>query len=132
MSALVAADIKRMLNIPFVVTFHALGIIPRIFQGPRDGFPADYLVSHQLIADYSFKVQINGSVITLLKIANWNLFFIISALMALASLKFLRQVKENGEVEKNHVVVEIFSTLRTRIEKREFFRFTVVKQQKSA
>src|SRR6478672_13439232 len=41
MSALVAADIKKILNIPFVVTFHALGIIRRIFQGTRDGFPAD-------------------------------------------------------------------------------------------
>jgi hypothetical protein len=29
------------LNIPFVVTFHALGIIRRIFQGTRDGFPPD-------------------------------------------------------------------------------------------
>ena len=38
MSALVAADIKKILSIPFVVTFHALGIIRRIFQGVRDGF----------------------------------------------------------------------------------------------
>jgi D-inositol-3-phosphate glycosyltransferase len=41
MSGLVAADIKKILNIPFVVTFHALGIIRRIFQGSRDGFPPD-------------------------------------------------------------------------------------------
>jgi D-inositol-3-phosphate glycosyltransferase len=41
MSALVAADIKKILNIPFVVTFHALGIIRRIFQGIHDGFSPD-------------------------------------------------------------------------------------------
>lgn len=41
MSALVAADIKKILDIPFVVTFHALGIIRRIFQGTQDGFPAN-------------------------------------------------------------------------------------------
>ena len=41
MSALVAADIKKILNIPFVVTFHALGIIRRIFQGSNDAFPAE-------------------------------------------------------------------------------------------
>jgi D-inositol-3-phosphate glycosyltransferase len=41
MSALVAAEIKKILNIPFVVTFHALGIIRRIFQGTQDGFSPD-------------------------------------------------------------------------------------------
>lgn len=41
MSALVAADIKKILNIPFVVTFHALGIIRRIFQGSNDAFPEE-------------------------------------------------------------------------------------------
>lgn len=41
MSALVAADLKRILDIPFVVTFHALGIIRKMFQGTRDSFPAE-------------------------------------------------------------------------------------------
>ena len=41
MSALVAADIKKILNIPFIVTFHALGIIRRIFQGSKDAFPEE-------------------------------------------------------------------------------------------
>jgi D-inositol-3-phosphate glycosyltransferase len=39
MSALVAADIKRALGIPFVVTFHALGRVRRQYQGRNDGFP---------------------------------------------------------------------------------------------
>ncbi len=39
MSALVAADIKSALGIPFVVTFHALGRVRRHFQGHNDGFP---------------------------------------------------------------------------------------------
>lgn len=96
------------------------------------GVLADFLVSHRMIADYTLKVPFHGSMVTLLKITNWNLFFIISAMMAFASLRFLRQVQENGEVRKSHVVVEMFSTLKTRIEKREFFPFTVVKQQKRA
>jgi glycosyltransferase involved in cell wall biosynthesis len=41
MSAFVAAEIKRILNIPFVVTFHALGQIRRIYQGTDDKFPAE-------------------------------------------------------------------------------------------
>jgi phosphoheptose isomerase len=39
MSALVAADLKRALDIPFVVTFHALGRVRRQFQGSADHFP---------------------------------------------------------------------------------------------
>ncbi len=41
MSAVVAADLKKILNIPFIVTFHALGIIRRLFQGTRDSFPRE-------------------------------------------------------------------------------------------
>jgi D-inositol-3-phosphate glycosyltransferase len=41
MSALVAAELKQLLNIPFVVTFHALGHVRRIFQGEQDKFPAE-------------------------------------------------------------------------------------------
>jgi D-inositol-3-phosphate glycosyltransferase len=39
MSGYVAAMIKYMLNIPFVITFHALGKVRRIYQGTADGFP---------------------------------------------------------------------------------------------
>jgi D-inositol-3-phosphate glycosyltransferase len=41
MSALVAADIKKELGIPFVVTFHALGHIRKIYQGSSDHFPPE-------------------------------------------------------------------------------------------
>jgi D-inositol-3-phosphate glycosyltransferase len=41
MSALVASAIKKTLNIPFVVTFHALGKVRRICQGDGDKFPAE-------------------------------------------------------------------------------------------
>jgi phosphoheptose isomerase len=39
MSALVAANIKSALGIPFVVTFHALGRVRRLHQGMADQFP---------------------------------------------------------------------------------------------
>lgn len=41
MSALVAMQIKALLDIPFVVTFHALGHIRRIHQGDKDKFPPE-------------------------------------------------------------------------------------------
>lgn len=43
MSAWVAMELKAQLNIPFVVTFHALGHVRRVHQGERDRFPAERL-----------------------------------------------------------------------------------------
>jgi glycosyltransferase involved in cell wall biosynthesis len=41
MSGLVAADIKRQLGIPYVVTFHALGKVRQKHQGGVDRFPRE-------------------------------------------------------------------------------------------
>ena len=41
MSALVAMEIKALLHIPFIVTFHALGHIRRLHQGEQDKFPPE-------------------------------------------------------------------------------------------
>lgn len=40
MSALAAADVKRVLSVPYVITFHALGRVRRRHQQEADGFPA--------------------------------------------------------------------------------------------
>jgi phosphoheptose isomerase len=41
MSGLVATELKRMLGIPFVITFHALGRVRRLHQGTADAFPEE-------------------------------------------------------------------------------------------
>ncbi|MFL5685521.1 MAG: glycosyltransferase family 4 protein [Chloroflexota bacterium] len=41
MSGQVAADLKRALGVPYVVTFHALGKVRRLHQGAADGFPPE-------------------------------------------------------------------------------------------
>jgi D-inositol-3-phosphate glycosyltransferase len=52
MSALVAADLKQALGIPFVVTFHALGRVRRQFQGDADDFPDDrFAVEDRVVAE---------------------------------------------------------------------------------
>lgn len=43
MSAMVASAIKKELDIPFVVTFHALGHVRRIHQAEKDHFPIERL-----------------------------------------------------------------------------------------
>jgi glycosyltransferase involved in cell wall biosynthesis len=40
MSALVASNLKRILHIPYVVTFHALGLVRQVYQKEMDKFPA--------------------------------------------------------------------------------------------
>lgn len=41
MSGWVAQQIKRTLKTPFVITFHALGMIRRLLQGAADAFPTE-------------------------------------------------------------------------------------------
>ncbi len=52
MSGMVAMEIKRALGIPFVITFHALGRVRRIYQGDSDGFPdTRFEIEDQIVAD---------------------------------------------------------------------------------
>lgn len=57
MSALVASRIKRVLHIPYVVTFHALGIIRQIHQKQNDGFPPERVdIERFIVNDADFIV----------------------------------------------------------------------------
>jgi D-inositol-3-phosphate glycosyltransferase len=49
MSGYVAACIRRLLGIPFVITFHALGKIRRLYQGAADGFPDARFATEEMI-----------------------------------------------------------------------------------
>jgi glycosyltransferase involved in cell wall biosynthesis len=50
MSALVAAEIKQRLAIPFTVTFHALGYIRQLHQGDNDKFPPERIAIEKEVA----------------------------------------------------------------------------------
>ncbi len=41
MSGLVAAELKHRLHLPFVITFHALGLVRQLHQGAADRFPKE-------------------------------------------------------------------------------------------
>ncbi len=52
MSGLAAADLKRALGTPFVVTFHALGRVRRFYQGAADQFPGErFEIEDRIIAE---------------------------------------------------------------------------------
>lgn len=52
MSGLVAAEVKKTLGIPFVITFHALGRVRRLHQGKADEFPDErFAIEDRIIAE---------------------------------------------------------------------------------
>lgn len=52
MSALVASIVKRVLHIPYVVTFHALGLVRLAYQKEKDRFPKErYDIEKYIIDD---------------------------------------------------------------------------------
>ena len=52
MSALVASNLKKYMGIPYVVTFHALGLVRKIHQKEKDGFPAERInIEKHIVAD---------------------------------------------------------------------------------
>ena len=56
MSALVASNIKRVFNIPFVVTFHALGLVRKIHQKEMDRFPEERIDIERMIVREADKI----------------------------------------------------------------------------
>ncbi|GAL85957.1 glycosyl transferase, group 1 [Sporocytophaga myxococcoides] len=50
MSGYVAAIIKKILSIPYIITFHALGRIRRLYQGKDDGFPDERFIIEEQVA----------------------------------------------------------------------------------
>jgi D-inositol-3-phosphate glycosyltransferase len=51
MSALVASNIKKATGIPYVVTFHALGLVRKLHQKQQDGFPPERTLIEKHIVD---------------------------------------------------------------------------------
>ena len=52
LSGMVAQQLKRDLGLPYVITFHALGRVRRLYQGDADGFPdARFALEEALMRD---------------------------------------------------------------------------------
>jgi glycosyltransferase involved in cell wall biosynthesis len=56
MSAHVACQIKKVKGIPFVVTFHALGYIRRIYQREKDKFPIERIAIESKIVEEADRI----------------------------------------------------------------------------
>ncbi len=56
MSALVASNLKKHLGIPYIVTFHALGLVRKIHQKSADTFPAERIDIEKFIVEDADKI----------------------------------------------------------------------------
>lgn len=56
MSGLVASNLKTILNIPFVITFHALGHIRKLHQKDVDKFPASRIPIEEELVKYADQI----------------------------------------------------------------------------
>lgn len=56
MSALVASHLKKYLQIPYVVTFHALGLVRKIHQQSQDAFPPERIAIEQFVVNDADRV----------------------------------------------------------------------------
>lgn len=53
MSGMVAVELKKILNIPFVITFYALGYVRQLHQGKNDKFPPERIDIEKQIVKYA-------------------------------------------------------------------------------
>lgn len=56
MSGLVAMQLKKILNIPFVITFHALGHVRKLHQKENDKFPPERVAIEEEIAEAADRI----------------------------------------------------------------------------
>ncbi|MFD0794074.1 MFS transporter [Mucilaginibacter litoreus] len=77
------------------------------------GLLADFFANHHLLYD----VSVAGSSVKLVDLQGWNYFFIIGGVLAIASLKLLKRVSEQGETHKRKVRMHMRAALRNKLRK---------------
>lgn len=82
------------------------------------GWLADFFSNRSFVWNMQWNGPKGSSVLRLLELQNWNFLFIIGGVLAIAALKTLSRVKEEGEVEKNHAVAVMRVAFRKRFKER--------------
>jgi hypothetical protein len=77
------------------------------------GLLADFFAGHHLL----YHVNIFGTSIRLLDLQGWNYFFIIGGVLAIASLKLLNKVSEQGETHRRKVRMHMRAAFRNQMRK---------------
>ncbi|TDH21660.1 MFS transporter [Segetibacter sp. 3557_3] len=86
----------------------ARNIVVAIFAaaGPMaGGLMADFFATHHLNWNIEWQGPSGVSTFHLLELANWNFFFVISAVLALFSIQLVKKIKEQGEAHREMVAI---------------------------
>jgi hypothetical protein len=81
------------------------------------GLLADFFATHQLISNFQWRGSDGIHTLEMIDLQGWSFLFIIGGMLALASLKLLTNVKEQGEIQKERVMLYMKVRLRKRIKK---------------
>ncbi|MBW8682771.1 MFS transporter [Chitinophaga rhizophila] len=79
------------------------------------GMLADFFATHQLTWMMEWKSPEGVADVHLLSLQSWNFFFVMSAIIAMFSIRLLRNVEENGEEKKSIVLGEMLLSFKTRL-----------------
>lgn len=98
----------------------ARNIVVAVFAaaGPMaGGLMADFFAAHHLTWDIQWQGPSGISSFHLLELQNWNFFFVISAVLALLSIRLVKRIKEHGEAHKEMVTIVMRKSVTRRIRK---------------
>lgn len=86
----------------------ARNVVVGIFAaaGPvAGGLMADFFAVHHLNFNIEWQGPSGISTFHLLRLQQWNFFFVMSAVLALLSMRFVKRIKEQGEAGKEMVIL---------------------------
>ena len=86
----------------------ARNIVVAVFAaaGPMaGGLLADFFASHHLNCNVEWQGPSGPFTLHLLKLQNWSFFFVISAVLALLSIRLINRIREQGEAPKEMVAL---------------------------
>ncbi|MBS1524899.1 MAG: MFS transporter [Bacteroidetes bacterium] len=87
------------------------------------GLMADFFVSHRI--EWNLHLGFIGMHhLHLLTLQGWNYFFIIGGVLALISLRLLKQVNEKGEIRNRRMVIHMQSRFRSKLRDRLGYNVT--------
>lgn len=104
-----------------IVYFSARSMVVAFISavGPMlGGFLADFFAHRHLLWNIQWDGPKGTSLVPILNLQSWNFLFIIGGALALLSLRLLKKVKEEGEVEKDAAVAEMRVVFRKKVKEK--------------